>query len=110
MEFRQPVARDCSAGVATVGCGRAPSDGHDRDERETWKAREVRAASAALTAAGLQPWVQSSVARQSYAQGIAHLYGVPLRFGASDCIFRSGFTSGHHAHVEDLQPRRVSKV
>src|ERR1700733_10639732 len=50
VEFRQSVARDRSAGVATVGCGRAPSDGHDRDERETRKAREVRAASAAAVA------------------------------------------------------------
>src|SRR6204780_3185296 len=57
VEFRQSVARECSAGVATVGCGRASSDGHDGDdryERETRKAWEARPASAAPAAAGLQ--------------------------------------------------------
>src|ERR1700683_4493235 len=51
MEFRKSVGPEWFAGVATVGCGRASSDGHDRDERQTRKAREARAASPA--AAGL---------------------------------------------------------
>src|SRR5580698_4025131 len=54
VEFRQSLARECSAGAATVGCGRASSDGHggdDSDERETRKDGEAGATPAA---AGLQ--------------------------------------------------------